>query len=214
MTKRDYYEILSVTRTATDVEIKRAYRSLALQYHPDKNPNDPEAEEKFKEAAEAYSVLSDQQKRAAYDRFGHQASVPAQVLVRPDSRILTISSRCSGSAICSAAAAHRVGRAYSAAPTCATILRSRLKKLLPARMKRFAFRGLRPAANVRVREPKKERRPRRAQTAAVPGRRVTARGSSALCGRARPVAAKGRRSSRPVRNAAAQDASKKRRRST
>ncbi|MCZ2391199.1 MAG: molecular chaperone DnaJ [Acidobacteria bacterium] len=72
MTKRDYYEILSVTRTATDVEIKRAYRSLALQYHPDKNPNDPEAEEKFKEAAEAYSVLSDQQKRAAYDRFGHQ----------------------------------------------------------------------------------------------------------------------------------------------
>lgn len=72
MTKRDYYEILSVSRTATDVEIKRAYRSLAVQYHPDKNPGDAEAEEKFKEAAEAYSVLSDSQKRAAYDRFGHQ----------------------------------------------------------------------------------------------------------------------------------------------
>jgi molecular chaperone DnaJ len=72
MAKRDYYEILGVTRTATDVEIKKAYRSLALQHHPDKNPDDPHAEEKFKEAAEAYSVLSDAQKRAAYDRFGHQ----------------------------------------------------------------------------------------------------------------------------------------------
>lgn len=72
MAKKDYYEVLSVSRTATEVEIKRAYRSLALQYHPDKNPNDPAAEEKFKEAAEAYSVLSDAQKRASYDRFGHQ----------------------------------------------------------------------------------------------------------------------------------------------
>lgn len=72
MSKRDYYEILSVQRTATEVEIKRAYRTLAVKYHPDKNPGDTAAEEKFKEAAEAYSVLSDAQKRAAYDRFGHQ----------------------------------------------------------------------------------------------------------------------------------------------
>lgn len=72
MTKRDYYEVLGVTTTSTEVEIKRAYRSLAIQYHPDKNPGDPTAEEKFKEAAEAYAVLSDAQKRAAYDRFGHQ----------------------------------------------------------------------------------------------------------------------------------------------
>lgn len=72
MSKRDYYEILGVTRTATEAEIKRAYRTLAVQHHPDKNPGDAHAEEKFKEAAEAYAVLSDSQKRAAYDRFGHQ----------------------------------------------------------------------------------------------------------------------------------------------
>jgi molecular chaperone DnaJ len=69
--KRDYYEILSVARGASDQEIKSAYRKLALQHHPDRNPGNHEAEEKFKEAAEAYSVLSDAQKRANYDRFGH-----------------------------------------------------------------------------------------------------------------------------------------------
>jgi molecular chaperone DnaJ len=71
MAKRDYYEILGVGRTATEAEIKKAYRKLAVQHHPDKNPDDHTAEDKFKEAAEAYSVLSDAQKRAAYDRFGH-----------------------------------------------------------------------------------------------------------------------------------------------
>jgi len=71
-TKRDYYEILSVSRDCDDAGLKSAYRKLALKYHPDRDPNDREAEERFKEAAEAYSVLSDPQKRAAYDRFGHQ----------------------------------------------------------------------------------------------------------------------------------------------
>ena len=71
MSKRDYYEILSVERTATDVEIKSAYRKLALKYHPDRNPGDKQAEERFKECAEAYAVLADAEKRAAYDRFGH-----------------------------------------------------------------------------------------------------------------------------------------------
>ena len=69
--KRDYYEILGVGQTAEPGELKRAYRKLAHQYHPDKNPNNPEAEDKFKEASEAYAVLTDPEKRAAYDRFGH-----------------------------------------------------------------------------------------------------------------------------------------------
>lgn len=69
--KRDYYEVLGVSRAATDQEIKSAYRKLALQFHPDRNPNNPDAEEKFKEASEAYGVLADTQKRATYDRFGH-----------------------------------------------------------------------------------------------------------------------------------------------
>jgi len=69
--KRDYYEVLGISRDASDQEIKSAYRKLALQYHPDRNPGNKEAEEQFKEAAEAYSVLSDAQKRGQYDRFGH-----------------------------------------------------------------------------------------------------------------------------------------------
>jgi len=71
VSKRDYYEILGVSRSATEVELKSAYRKLALKYHPDKNPGDTAAEEKFKEAAEAYAVLCDGEKRSLYDRFGH-----------------------------------------------------------------------------------------------------------------------------------------------
>ena len=71
MTKRDYYEILSIGKTASSEEIKKAYRKVAMQYHPDRNPGDKIAEEKFKEAAEAYEVLSDTEKRGQYDRFGH-----------------------------------------------------------------------------------------------------------------------------------------------
>ena len=68
--KRDYYEVLGVAKTATEDEIKKAYRQIAIKYHPDRNPGDKEAEEKFKEAAEAYNVLHDPQKRQQYDQFG------------------------------------------------------------------------------------------------------------------------------------------------
>ena len=71
--KRDFYEILGVSKSASADEIKKAYRKVAMQFHPDRNPGDKAAEEKFKEAAEAYEVLSDADKKAQYDRFGHQA---------------------------------------------------------------------------------------------------------------------------------------------
>lgn len=71
MAKRDYYDVLGVNKGASEADIKKAYRKMAIKYHPDKNPNDKEAEEKFKEAAEAYEVLSDPQKKSRYDQFGH-----------------------------------------------------------------------------------------------------------------------------------------------
>lgn len=72
-TKRDYYEVLGVDRNADDAALKKAYRALAKKYHPDMNPGDKEAEKKFKEASEAYAVLSDAEKRRQYDQFGHAA---------------------------------------------------------------------------------------------------------------------------------------------
>ena len=71
MSKRDYYEVLGVSKTVEDTELKKAYRKVAMQFHPDRNPGDKVAEEKFKEAAEAYEILSDPDKRARYDRLGH-----------------------------------------------------------------------------------------------------------------------------------------------
>ena len=71
MAKKDYYEVLGLSESASKEEIKKAYRKLAIKYHPDKNPDNKEAEESFKEAAEAYEVLSDAQKKQRYDQFGH-----------------------------------------------------------------------------------------------------------------------------------------------
>ncbi len=78
MAKRDFYEILGVSKSASADEIKKAYRKVAMQFHPDRNPGDKSSEEKFKEAAEAYEILSDQDKRAQYDRFGHNAFGPGR----------------------------------------------------------------------------------------------------------------------------------------
>ena len=75
--KRDYYEVLGVDKSADDATLKKAYRKLAKKYHPDVNPGDKEAEAKFKEATEAYTILSDPEKRKQYDQFGHAAEVPA-----------------------------------------------------------------------------------------------------------------------------------------
>ena len=73
MSKRDYYEVLGVSKSADDSEIKKAYRKLAMKYHPDRNQGDADAEVKFKEASEAYAILHDKEKRSAYDQFGHAA---------------------------------------------------------------------------------------------------------------------------------------------
>src|SRR5690554_2400133 len=77
MAKRDYYEVLGVSRGADDAELKKAFRRMAQKYHPDRNPDDKTAEEKFKEAKEAYDVLTDARKRAAYDQFGHAGVDPS-----------------------------------------------------------------------------------------------------------------------------------------
>ena len=77
MSKKDYYEVLSVSKNASDAELKKAYRRAAQKYHPDRNPDDKSAEEKFKVAKEAWEILSDPQKRAAYDQFGHAGVDPS-----------------------------------------------------------------------------------------------------------------------------------------
>ena len=78
MSKRDYYEVLGVSRDVDEADLKKAYRRLAMKYHPDRNPDDEDAEAKFKEASEAYEILSDAQKRQAYDQFGHAGVDPSQ----------------------------------------------------------------------------------------------------------------------------------------
>ncbi len=144
VTKRDYYEVLGIERTATEQQIKSAYRKLALKFHPDRNPGDHKAEEAFKEAAEAYAILADQEKKGLYDRFGHagvgsRGRRPGSTRrSSPTSRTSSpASATCSASATSSASAAAAADR--SAAPICATTWRSRSKNppRAPRRPSRF-----------------------------------------------------------------------------
>src|SRR4051812_19379214 len=108
MSKRDYYKVLDVPRTAAEADIKKAYRRLAMKFHPDRNPGDKEAEEKFKEAKEAYEVLCEADKRAIYDQHGHAASMrPGRAAVAAAPRVVMRSVRCS--AKCSATSSAAAG---------------------------------------------------------------------------------------------------------
>lgn len=122
MAKRDYYEVLGVERGASEAELKKAYRRLAMKYHPDRNPDDKEAEEKFKEANEAYEVLSDASKRSAYDQYGHAGVDPSMGggagFGAGSANFSDISAMCSATSSVAVAAARAAVR--SAAATCAT----------------------------------------------------------------------------------------------
>ena len=109
VSRRDYYEVLGVARDASEQDIKSAYRKLALKHHPDRNPGDAAAEEKFKEAAEAYAVLGDADKRARYDRFGHAGVPGAAAAGRASTRTSSATSPTSSATSSASAAARRRG---------------------------------------------------------------------------------------------------------
>ena len=140
MAKQDYYETLGVAREADADELKKAYRTLAMKFHPDRNPGDKTAEQKFKEISEAYDVLKDDQKRAAYDRFGHRAFEngggrrPARRFRGSPAASPTSSRRCSASSWAAGAASRRA----SAAAICATTWKSRSRRPSRASRRRSA----------------------------------------------------------------------------
>ena len=118
MSKRDYYEVLGLERSASLTDIKKSYRKLALELHPDRNPGDPHAEEKFKEASEAYGVLSDQQKRQIYDQYGHRGLSNQGGFTNVQT---SFRSSATSSPTSSVAAARRSGVARAVVPSAALI---------------------------------------------------------------------------------------------
>ena len=205
MSKRDYYEVLGVSRAATDNELKSSYRKLALKYHPDRNPGDKVAEEKFKEAAEAYAVLCDPEKRGLYDRFGHQAVSSSSGGPGFDPSVFSefgdfgdILGNMFGFGDLFGGSRRRGGP-----PIFATTWRSRSAKQPGAR--RPAFRSLvrKRAKPVPARVPRPGPRPRRARSAAARARFDSSRDSSPSPARVPAVKAPGASSPSPVRNATA-----------
>ena len=198
MAKADYYESLGVGRDANAGDLKSAYRKAAMRYHPDRNPDNAEAEAKFKEINEAYEVLKDDQKRAAYDRFGHAAfelGVRADLAAGPagliSHRVLrTSSTRCSATLAAHDAAA--AGGLPRAATTCVTTLRFRWKTPLAVNRLKSTYRRRNHASPARAlaQGTARNRLPARHVRAWV--RCAHNRGSSRLSAPARHVMDKGR----------------------
>jgi curved DNA-binding protein CbpA len=193
MAKRDFYDILGVNRDASDEEIKKAYRKLAMKHHPDRNPDNPKAEEHFKEAKEAYEILSDSQKRAAYDQYGHAGVDPQSGMGGGGFGGAGGFSDAFGGIFDEIFGGGRGAAAdvpmSIAAPTCATTSKSRSNKPPSVRKPRSASRPWKPASRARAAAPRPahSRRPARPARAAV--RFACSKASS--------------RSSRPARNATA-----------
>src|SRR5437870_7534140 len=175
--KRDYYQVLGVERNATGEEVKRAYRKLAVKFHPDKNPDDPHAEEKFKELGEAYDVLIDPDKRAAYDRFGHAAFTQGGAGL--GAAFSTIRSRFFGkfsAAVDSVAESSRhssaaIGRKIGGTDRiCATTRKSSWRRRRLALKKRLKSRNSIPATNATAAAPNQVRARLRALPVAAVGR--------------------------------------------
>ena len=198
MSKRDYYVVLGVARDASDQDIKSAYRKLALKHHPDRNPGDKAAEEQFKEAAEAYAVLADADKRARYDRFGHAAvsgsgagaavSIPTIFAEFDDifgsiGDIFGLGGMFGGGAAAGAAARRRPSLRPRHHLRAVGIRRSR---------PRFRFRGTRPARPAADQARRRDRRRAHARSAAAPGNCAISKASSRSRGRAGNAAARGR----------------------
>ena len=189
MAKRDDYQVLELTRSATEAEIKKAYRRLAMKLHPDRNPGDHETEEKFKEAKEAYEVLSDAQKRAAYDQFGH-AGVDAAARGGPGGgpgsiramRSATFSATCSAT---SSAAGVVAVRRCSAVRTCATNSSSTSSRPCSATPSMSTSPRSANARTARARARPRARNPSPAKRAMARARCACSRGSSPCSRRAR-----------------------------
>ena len=192
MAKRDYYESLGVERGADADALKRAYRKLAMRYHPDRNPGDAGAETKFKEVSEAYQILSDDEKRAAYDRFGHAAFDGAGAggggagFGFTGANFADVFDDLFGEVMAGAAP-----RAAGAAPTCATTWRSGWKKRSPASGHRYARPRRSPAILAAAPAPKPGRGLSTAHRAAAWARFAPSRGSSASNAPARNARAPG-----------------------